>query len=37
MEIRRAEDSDWAGIWPIWRDTVAGGDSYVWLPGTPED
>ena len=37
MEIRRAEEDDWAGIWPIWRDTVAAGDSYVWLPGTPED
>jgi L-amino acid N-acyltransferase YncA len=37
MEIRRAQDADWAGIWPIWRDTVAAGDSYVWLPGTPED
>jgi L-amino acid N-acyltransferase YncA len=37
VEIRRAEDDDWAGIWPIWRDTVAAGDTYVWLPGTPEE
>ena len=36
MEIRLAEDADWAGIWPIWRDTVAAGDSYPWSPGTPE-
>jgi L-amino acid N-acyltransferase YncA len=37
VEIRRAGDEDWAGIWPVWRDTVAAGDAYVWLPGTPED
>ncbi len=37
MHIRPAEAGDWAGIWPIWRDVVAAGDSYVWLPGTPED
>ena len=29
-------DADWAGIWPIWRETAAAGDSYVWLPDTPE-
>jgi L-amino acid N-acyltransferase YncA len=37
MEIRLAEQADWGGIWPIWRDTVAAGDSYPWLPDTPED
>ena len=37
MEIRLAGDDDWAGIWPIWRETVAAGDAYVWLPGTPEE
>jgi L-amino acid N-acyltransferase YncA len=36
LEIRRAGEADWPGIWPIWRDTVAAGDAYVWLPGTPE-
>ena len=36
MEIRRAEEADWAAIWPIWRDTVATGDAYLWLPGTTE-
>jgi len=37
VEIRPAGEADWAGIWPIWRDTVAAGDSYPWLPDTPED
>ena len=37
MEIRLAGDDDWAGIWPIWRETVAAGDAYVWLPDTPEE
>ena len=36
MEIRRAGAADWAGIWPIWRDTVAAGDAYVWPPSTSE-
>jgi GNAT superfamily N-acetyltransferase len=37
LEIRRAVAADWAGIWPIWRETAAAGDSYVWPPDTPED
>ena len=36
MDIRRAVEADWAGIWPIWRDTAAAGDYYVWSPDTPE-
>jgi L-amino acid N-acyltransferase YncA len=37
VNIRRAGEEDWTGIWPIWREVVAAGDSYVWPPGTPED
>lgn len=34
MEIRRATDADWAGIWPIWHAVVAAGETYTWSPGT---
>jgi GNAT superfamily N-acetyltransferase len=34
--IRRATDADWAGIWPLWREVVAAGETYVWRPGSPE-
>jgi L-amino acid N-acyltransferase YncA len=36
VEVRAASEDDWAGIWPVWRQVVATGDAYVWLPGTPE-
>jgi L-amino acid N-acyltransferase YncA len=36
VEIRAATDADWANIWPIWRDVVAAGDTYVW-DGATED
>jgi L-amino acid N-acyltransferase YncA len=34
--IRRATDDDWPGIWPIWHDVVAAGETYVWPPGSSE-
>lgn len=33
---RRAEPEDWPSIWPIFRDVVAEGDTYFYLPDTPE-
>jgi len=37
VEVRRAGEDDWPGIWPVWREVVAAGDAYVWPPDTPED
>jgi ribosomal protein S18 acetylase RimI-like enzyme len=37
MDIRRATGADWPGIWLIWHQVVAAGDSYVWAPDTGED
>jgi L-amino acid N-acyltransferase YncA len=37
MDIRRATDADWPGIWAVWHRVVAAGDSYVWDPDTGED
>lgn len=36
VDIRPASDSDWAGIWPIWHQVVAAGDTYTWSPQTGE-
>lgn len=29
-EVRAATAEDWPAIWPIWRQVVAAGDTYVW-------
>lgn len=34
--IREAEENDWPAIWPIISAVVAGGDTYVFKPDTPE-
>lgn len=36
LNIRPAEESDWPEIWRITRDVIAGGDTYVFDPQTPE-
>jgi len=36
MDIRQATDSDWPGIWEIFRDVVASGDTYPYAPDTHE-
>jgi L-amino acid N-acyltransferase YncA len=36
MELRRATDDDWPGIWPIWHAIVAAGETYCWSPDTDE-
>jgi L-amino acid N-acyltransferase YncA len=36
MDIRPATDADWAGIWPIWHQVVAAGETYTWPPNTGE-
>jgi ribosomal protein S18 acetylase RimI-like enzyme len=35
--VRSAGGEDWPQMWPIFHTVVAGGDSYVFAPGTPED
>jgi ribosomal protein S18 acetylase RimI-like enzyme len=37
MLIRRATEANWPLLWPIWREVVAAGDTYVWAPETTED
>jgi GNAT superfamily N-acetyltransferase len=37
MLIRRATEANWPLLWPIWREVVAAGDTYVWDPDTNED
>jgi L-amino acid N-acyltransferase YncA len=37
IEIRRAEDSDFDGIWEIFHDIVQGGDTYVYEPDTTKE
>src|SRR6266550_6625356 len=37
MEIRRAAESDFEAMWPIFRDVVASGDTYVFSPDTSRD
>ncbi len=36
IRCRTATTSDWPAIWPIWRQVVAAGDTYMWLPDTGE-
>ena len=36
LEIRRAGPVDWPGIWPIWHEVVAAGETYTWDPHTDE-
>ncbi len=37
MEIRPAGPADWPGIWPIWHEVVAAGDTYTWDPASGEE
>jgi ribosomal protein S18 acetylase RimI-like enzyme len=37
MEIRNAGDSDKPAVWAIIKAVIAGGDTYVFDPETPED
>ena len=37
VEIREAEESDKPAIWQIIKAVIAGGDTYVFAPDTPED
>lgn len=37
LVVRPALAEDWARMWPIFRDVVAGGDTYVFAPDTCED
>lgn len=32
VRLRRAGDGDWDALWPIWREVVAGGDTYAYDP-----
>jgi L-amino acid N-acyltransferase YncA len=36
VEIRKAAEADKPAVWKIIRDVIAGGDTYVFEPGTPE-
>ena len=36
LAIRRATDADWPAIWPIVAAVIAGGDTYMLAPDTPE-
>jgi len=36
ITVRRAVAGDWPAIWPIFRDVVAGGDTYMYAPDTVE-
>ena len=35
-QIRKFEESDWPIIWPILRDTIAAGDTYLYSPDSTE-
>jgi ribosomal protein S18 acetylase RimI-like enzyme len=37
IEIRKAEDRDKPAVWQIIKAVIAGGDTYVFDPETPED
>jgi ribosomal protein S18 acetylase RimI-like enzyme len=37
LEIRKAKDEDKAAVWDIIKAVIAGGDTYVFAPDTPED
>lgn len=36
LTVRRAEPGDWPALWSLFAATVAGGDTYVFAPDTPE-
>ena len=36
IEIRKAEEADRPAVWKIIKDVIAGGDTYVFEPETPE-
>lgn len=37
IDIRRAEDSDFEGIWTIFHEVVQGGDTYLYDPNTTRE
>lgn len=37
IEIRRAEEPDFEGIWAIFHEVVRGGDTYTYDPETPRE
>ncbi len=37
IEIRKAEERDKPAVWQIIKVVIAGGDTYVFAPGTPEE
>src|SRR4051794_15769243 len=36
IEIRQADDSDRPAVWPIIKEVIAGGDTYVFPPDSAE-
>lgn len=36
IEIRKAHETDKGAVWPIIEAVIAGGDTYVFVPDTPE-
>ncbi len=36
-EVAAATEKDWPGIWAIFRDVIAGGDTYSYAPDTTEE
>jgi len=34
MRLRRAVETDWPAIWPLWHEVVAAGDTYCYDPRT---
>ncbi len=36
VEIRKASEADKSGVWAIIKEVIAGGDTYVFAPDTPE-
>jgi L-amino acid N-acyltransferase YncA len=37
VTIRRAAEADFDSMWPIFRDVIASGDTYVFAPHTPRE
>jgi ribosomal protein S18 acetylase RimI-like enzyme len=37
LEIRLATPADWDGLWPIWHEIVAAGQTYAFDPATPKE
>jgi L-amino acid N-acyltransferase YncA len=37
VTIRRATDADFDAMWPIFRDVIRSGDTYVFAPDTPRE